>query len=121
MTELPAGRTIRLNDTEYTFSVAETALELMRGLKGVASLGSYDGMLFDFGCDFQPIMTPKGILFDLDVAFITAEGEIVEIKRLVAEQLTQASTRRDIRYALEVPVNWFEENNVNIGDYVDFS
>lgn len=118
MPELPAGKTIRIKDQDFHVSCAETALELMTGLKGVASLEPYDGMLFDFGISQETIMTPKGCLFPLEVAFISEEGNITEIKLLdPAKGFMQGSSTK-VRFALEVPVGFFEQHNIRVGDTV---
>lgn len=116
MNALPIGRNFTINDKEFCFSVATTGLELMAGLRGVTSLGEYDGMFFDFGQDFDIIMTPRGLKFAVDVAFIASDGCIKEIKRLDPDlDFTQAATDK-VRYALEVPCGFFEQNDIKIGD-----
>ncbi len=120
MTTLPAGKRYKIKDSEFHFSLAWTGVQLMAGLKGVTSLGDFDGMLFDFGCKFQPIMTPSGLQFPVDLAFILESGEIVEIKRLDPTYgVNQSVTREDIFYVLEVPVGFFEEHDVNVGDIIE--
>ena len=117
MPELPEGRTCTIKEREFTFSIATTAVDLMRGLAGATSLEDYDGMLFDFGCPFSPIMTPKGLTFPVDLAFIHVTGKIVEIHRLDPNyEFPQDTVRRDVQYALEVPVGFFEDNDIQIGD-----
>ena len=125
MPELPAGRKFSIGSLpgestkEFNFSLCTTATELMSGLSGVASLEEFDGMVFDFGCKFRPIMTPKGLLFPVDVAFVTDEGEIVEVYRLDPDYgFTQGAVRRDIQYALEVPVGFFDLHGIKIGDFL---
>ena len=119
MSELPEGRLYASQGKEFNFSLALTGTELISGLKGAVSLKPYDGMLFDFGCDFSPIMTPKGLKFPVDLAFITSQGEIVDIVRLDPELgLNQGTSRSDIRYTLEVPVGFFETYSIAVGDTV---
>jgi hypothetical protein len=121
MPELPEGSICKFGEREFHFSLAATALELMKGLRGVTSLEPYDGMLFDFGCNFSPIMTPSGLRFPIDVAFITSQGKVVEIHRLDPEDgFTRSTTRRDIQFALEVPVGFFDTNDIKIGDTLEF-
>jgi uncharacterized membrane protein (UPF0127 family) len=118
MPEIPAGKTICIKDESYEVSFAQTGMELMTGLKGLTSLEPYAGMLFDFGVNMSIVMTPKGCLMDLDVAFISNDGKILEIKRLNPDVgLTQASSTR-VRYALEVPAGFFELKGIVIGDVV---
>lgn len=119
MPELPTGKTVVIGENSFEFSVAESAMELMTGLKGVTSLEPYHGMLFDFGTTMEVIMAPKGLVFPVEVAFITGEGEVLEIKVLDPNiGFTQASTR-PVRYALEVPVGFCAENNIHIGDVIN--
>ncbi len=133
MSGLPEGRVVKFvkananNDSgqelkEYNFSQALSALELMTGLKGVTSLEPYNGMLFDFGCKFRPTMTPKGLKFPIDLAFVTDTFEIAEFCRLDPELgWVESSKRSDIRYVLEVPVGFFEENNIELNDTIVLS
>jgi len=120
MPEFPQAKVFSINGTTYIFVVADTALTLMKGLAGIDSLEPFNGMLFDFGCNFTPIMTPKGLLFPVDVAFLTSAGTIVEIHRLDPENgFTRSTARKDIQFALEVPVGFFEDNDINIGDRLE--
>jgi uncharacterized membrane protein (UPF0127 family) len=121
MRELPEGRIFSIGDKEFNFSLATTAIELTSGLAGVVDLGPFDGMLFDFGMDWSVIMTPRGLLFPVDVAFMTNDGFIAELHRLDPENgFTQSTIREDIRFVLEVPVGFFEENDIKIGDVLGF-
>jgi uncharacterized membrane protein (UPF0127 family) len=119
MPELPEGKAVTIGDNEFNFSLAETGIDLITGLKGVTSLGTYDGMLFDFGQEFYPIMTPKGLVFSIEVAFISEDGVIQEFKVLdPVNGLTQSASKR-ARYALEVPIGFFVDNNIHVGDTIN--
>ncbi len=118
MPELPEGKAVTIGEKEFNFSLAETGMELMTGLKGVTSLEPYDGMLFDFGQEFFPIMTPKGLVMPVEVAFISGDGVIQEVKTLdPVNGLFQGASKR-ARYALEVTVGFFENNNIHVGDTI---
>lgn len=115
---LPEGRHFTIKGRSFHFSVATRIMDLLRGLSGVASLGEYDGMLFDFGYENSVVMTPRGLKFPIEVAFISAEGEIKEIVVLDPRVgFTQASTD-EVRFALEVPAGFFEQNGIAVGDTV---
>ena len=119
MPELPEGKVVTIGDNEFNFSLAETGMELMTGLKGVTSLEPYDGMLFDFGQPFYANMTPKGLVIPVEVAFISEDGIIQEFNTLDPDLgLNQAASKR-VRYALEVPVGFFEANNIHVGDTIN--
>lgn len=118
MPVLPEGKIIQIKDAQLNVSCAKTGMELMTGLKGATSLEPYDGMLFDFGISMNIIMTPKGCLFPLEVAFITDDGEIKEIKLLdPGTGFTQESSSK-VRFALEVPKGFFAKNGITIGDII---
>lgn len=121
MPGLPDGKTVIINEKEFSFSVASTGLELMRGLSGVTDLTPHHGMLFDFGCDFKAIMHPRGLKLDIEVAFITSEGEIVEIGSLLQDMYPNFLLYAPVpvRYVLEVPVGFFEQNNLKVGDKIN--
>lgn len=120
MPVLPEGRVFSIGEKEFNFSLATSAIELITGLAGVTSVEPFDGMLFDFGSSYPVIMTPKGLVFPVEVAFIDAEGFIQEFKRLdPADGFTQAAAAK-VRFALEVPVGFFEENDIEIGDTLGF-
>ena len=89
-------------------------------MAGVTSLEPLDGMLFDFGSSYPVIMTPRGLLFPVEVAFISEEGVIEEIKILdPADGFTQAASNK-VRFSLEVPIGFFEENKITVGDILEF-
>ena len=118
MRELPTGNTYRIGEKEFHFSLAESILELMTGLKGVdvARLAPYDGMLFDFGTTDFMIMTPRGCVMALDLAFIDADGVIKEITTLDPTLGFNRATSGNVRYALEVPIGFFDTHNIQVGD-----
>lgn len=121
MPELPEGRTVRFGDTEFTFSVATTGVELMKGLGGVTSLDPYDGMLFDFGTNFSMHMWAKGLTFPIDVAFLDEDGTVTQFGRLDPGSELSFTLASDIpgRYALEVPVGFFETHDITVGSKFD--
>lgn len=112
---LPSGDKFTIGEKDFQFSVASTGMELITGLKGVDDLGDFDGMLFDFGTSTKAIMTPKGLRFPIDVAFIREDGTVVQIERLDPALGMLRFANEAVRYALEVPVGFFEENNVAVG------
>jgi uncharacterized membrane protein (UPF0127 family) len=114
----PEGKQFTIKDKTFHFSVASRMMDLLRGLSGVTSLGEYDGMLFDFGHETSIVMTPRGLKFPIEVAFISEDGEIKEITSLdPLIGFTQASTE-EVRFALEVPVGFFDRNGIVVGDVV---
>jgi hypothetical protein len=120
MPELPESKVFSIGEKQFSFALATTAMQLITGLAGVASLEPLDGMLFDFGMNWPVIMTPKGLVFPVEVAFIDEDGVINEIKTLdPTDGFTQAATKK-ARFALEVPVGFFEENEITVGNILEF-
>jgi uncharacterized membrane protein (UPF0127 family) len=121
MTELPEGKIVRFEEKEFNFSVADNGLSLMRGLGGVTSLEPYDGMLFDFGQDFDIHMWAKNLTFPVDVAFIDVEGVVFQFGRLSPDSEQSFTLKADVpgRYALEVSVGFFEDNGIQIGSKLE--
>lgn len=117
MTEWSSTTTVRFRDKEFRFAVSETAQELMKGLAGIESweAAGVDGMLFDFGTDFEAIMTPNGLRFPVEVAFLDFQGNVLEILTLNPAFGHNVFSSNPIRYALEVPVGFLEDNRVTVG------
>ena len=97
-------------DTEFEMSVggkpfkAEIALsdaEKAKGLMFRESLAENGGMIFVYD-------TPQ-----LDLALFTADGTLVEVKKLYPNNLDPVkSARGDILYCLEMNAGWFSKNSI---------
>jgi len=118
MNAFPEGKAYNINGQVFNFSVATRTLDLVRGLSGVASLDPYDGMLFDFGYEMSVAMTPRGLKFPVQVAFISEWGEIKQIETLDPIFGSIQQSYELVRYALEVPVGFFERNGLSVGDTI---
>lgn len=118
MNAFPEGKAYNINGQVFNFSVATRTMDLVRGLSGVASLDPYDGMLFDFGYEMSVAMTPLGLKFPVEVAFISEWGEIKQIETL--DPLFGSVKQSDdlVRYALEVPVGFFEQHGLSVGNTI---
>lgn len=121
MFEFPEGRTVRFGKKEFMFSVATTGRQLMKGLGGVDSLDPFDGMLFDFGTSFNIHMWAKGLTFPIDVAFLDQDGTVLQFGHLDPNMELSFTLISDFpgRYALEVPVGFFETHQITIGTKFD--
>ena len=109
---------IEIRENRYKVAYVSDRLEQGRGMSGLDSFDPYAGMLFDFAVLSNPTMTPRGLKIVVDLAFIKEDGTIVQLTRLdPSNGLTRASENK-VRYALEVPKGFFEENNIKVGDTV---
>ena len=76
-------------------------------------------MLFIFVVDQQGPFWMKDTLIPLSIAFIAADGRILEIQDMapMTEELHRPA--QSYRYALEVNQGFFSRNGVNPGDQVE--
>jgi hypothetical protein len=61
----------------------------------------------------------KNTLLDLDIAFVRADGVVDEIKSMYAQDKTTVNSQSSrIRYAVEMPLGWYAQKGVRIGDQI---
>ena len=104
---------------QLTVELARTPSERSRGLMFREELAEDAGMLFLFRNDTQAGFWMRNTLVSLSVAFITADGTIVDVQDM--QPLTDDLHRPDerYRYALEVNQGWFAERGFGPGDAVE--
>ena len=56
----------------------------------------------------------------LDVAFITSDGVITDIKPMQPHDLTSVGASEAVLYALEMNQGWFAKNGIKVGDKIIF-
>lgn len=88
--------------------VADEDGEREQGLRGVAALGSFDGMLFVYGSDGRREFTMAGTRLALDIGFYAVDGRPVGRERMVPCAGRDGScptygAGNPFRYALEAP------------------
>ena len=94
--------------------------DFIKGLMFRESLDIDSGMLFIFDeVDYQSFHM-RETKIPLDIAFITEDGIIESIKQLEPYDETPVASDGKILCALEVNRGWFVENNINVGDDIDF-
>jgi uncharacterized membrane protein (UPF0127 family) len=98
--------------------LARTGEEREKGLMFRKTLADGEGMLFVFDRDQVLSFWMKNTLIPLSVAYIAADGRILEIHDLRPGDLRPVRGSRSARYALEVPQGWFARTGVNPGDQV---
>lgn len=100
---------------EYADSHEERALGLMYR----RVLCEDCGMLFKFDSSRVGSIWMKNTFIPLDLAYITAEGEIVDILQLQPHDLTPVRSSMLVLYALEMNDGWFAKQDIRVGDKVD--
>ena len=119
--ENPDYKTIKCNGVTIYARVADDDTERAKGLSGVESLGPNEGMLFDFLTEQPVSFWMKNCLMDIDVAFATENKVIVDIGNMYKDLPNVLhNSPVPVRYALEVPKNFFAQNNIAVGDKLSF-
>lgn len=113
--------TVTIGEKQWAVSVATGIAELIAGLSGVAELAPNTGMLFDMGSDQSSIdVSMAGMLFPLDIAFLSVEHGVVGLVQTVQPEQTgigfSSGGVYPARYFLEV--NALEMTGVQLGDAV---
>ena len=89
-----------------------------RGLMYRKQLGHDEGMVFVFDEPAYQSMWMKNTLIPLSVAFLDADGRILNILDMQPETLDTHTSAGPARYAIETNIGWFERNKVKAGDKV---
>lgn len=76
------------------------------------------GMLFKYPKQKVASMWMKNTLIPLDVAFIKADGTIVDILAMQPQDLTSIRSSENVLYALEMNQGWFAENDIDVGQVI---
>jgi uncharacterized membrane protein (UPF0127 family) len=99
---------------EFADSPDERALGLMHR----KTLCEDCGMLFQFDSERIASIWMKNTFIPLDLAYITVDGTIVDIKQLEPHDLTSIQSSKKVLYALEMNQGWFAKNDIAEGDKI---
>jgi len=116
--KLPTVR-LRLGAHEIEAEVCRTLPEIATGLMFRKGIGADEGMLFLFAQPHQPAFYMKNVGFDIDVAYLDAEGVITEVVRLKAMDRTPVPAKADnVQFVLEVAPDFFTQRKLGPGTLV---
>jgi len=110
--------TIRVGDVPLVVEVARTQAERRKGMMFRRRLGPDEAMLFVFPRASDLAFHMRNCYVDLDLAYIAADGRIVEIARLYAHRREPVYSREPARFALETPAGWLAARGIGEGDRV---
>ena len=96
--------------------VADTFERRIRGLIFRDELPFETGMLFAFPAPTNSPFWNKDTPLDLDLALLSAEGEILEVLTLVALDPKLVTPTVEYSFAVEMPLGWFLGNSYSVGD-----
>jgi uncharacterized membrane protein (UPF0127 family) len=118
VTELP---TVQLRIKGHAVSAEVAANEQARttGLMYRFSLKPDSGMLFVFSNPQPLAFWMKNTYVPLSIAFIDAEGRIVNIEDMAPQTEATHSSHGLAMYALEMKKGWFGANEIGPGDRVE--
>lgn len=98
--------------------MAITPEEQILGLMYRDTLEGNEGMLFVFPKEQQLSFWMKDTRIPLSIAFIKADGRIMQIESMKPYSLDTHVSREKVKYALEMKDGWFKAHNIKVGDAV---
>ena len=99
--------------------VAQTDAQRQQGLMFREKMANNHGMVFVFDDTTSQCMWMKNTLLPLSVAFIDADGKIVNIEDMQPKTLDSHCSSKPVKYALEMNLGWFKQKNVKPGSTVN--
>lgn len=111
--------TLAINGHKIVAELATTPEQTTQGLMHRFSLRPDHGMLFVFDRTEIRSFWMKNTFIPLSIAFIAADGRIVNIDDMAPRDETLHWSKGPVRYALEMRKGWFAERAIGPGDRVD--
>jgi uncharacterized membrane protein (UPF0127 family) len=109
---------VRIAGHPLKVEVAASDEQRMQGLMFRKKMGANDGMLFIFDEPAYHAMWMKNTLIPLSVAFVDAQGAILNILDMEPQTLDSHMAAGPAIYAIETNKGWFAEKKVKAGDKV---
>ena len=103
----------------FSIEIADDAGERERGLMFRDDLPENHGMLFVFERPERLSFWMRNTFIPLSIAFIAADGRIVNIEDMAPQTETSHWSRGPALYALEMRRGWFAERGIRDGDAVE--
>lgn len=112
---------ISLNSGVYIIKAEVAANEAQReqGLMFREKMGQNEGMLFLFGASTSVCMWMKNTLIPLSVAFIDANGKVINIEDMEPQTTEAHCAKKPAQYALEMNRGWFKQKNIKLGSVIN--
>ena len=109
---------LTINGNKLTAEVAKTTDQQMTGLMYRFSLKADHGMVFVFDRSEQRAFWMKNTYIPLSIAFVTADGRILNIEDMAPRDETSHLSAGPAMYAIEMRKGWFAERGIKAGDRV---
>lgn len=107
-----------INAQRIKVEVARTPTARQTGLMHRRNLLARQGMLFVYPRSDTECMWMKSTLIPLSVAFIDAQGRIINIADMQPNTRDYHCSTSPAQYALEMNLGWFRKNDIKTGDKV---
>ena len=104
----------------FTVEVARTIEEQRTGLMYRRSMPEDRGMLFVYPDDRTRDFWMKNTYLPLSIAYISSDGIIEEIYDMEPLSLRTISSKRSVRFALEVNLGAFDRVGATVGSRIEF-
>ena len=121
VSNLHASKIIDIKEYLSDIEIVSKYEDRKKGLMNRSSIPNDYGMLFIWPYERKQCMWMKNTYVPLSVAYIDIRGKIIEIYDMVPLSDESVCSKKRVRYALEVNLNWFEDNNILVGDVLDIS
>jgi hypothetical protein len=106
---------IRVGPIDLTAEIANTEVAREVGMMFRPKLGPDEAMLFVYPAERELEFWMKDTLVDLDLAYIAADGRILQIAHMVSRNLEPVHSYEPAQFVLEVPSGWFARHNIAEG------
>ena len=112
--------TVSIKGTNFIIECARTNAEQQKGLMHRKKLDARKGMIFIYSEYTSGAFWMKNTYIPLSIAFLSKDGEILDIKDMKPLSRDLVNSQHPYMYALEVNQGVFTEIGAGIGDYVVF-
>lgn len=110
---------VRIKGHALRVELADTPETRRIGLMNRRQLGADSGMLFVFDAPTPQAMWMKNTLIPLSVAFVGADGRILNIEDMQPLTETAHPSAGPALYAIETNAGWFRTRGIRPGDRVE--
>ena len=112
---------IKINNLLSNIEVASNPNDRRKGLMFRKSLPEDHAMFFVWEYRKRQCMWMRNTYIPLNVAYIDTKGKILEIYEMLPLSEDSICSKKRVKYALEVNLDWFKRNNVQVGDQIDIT
>jgi uncharacterized membrane protein (UPF0127 family) len=109
---------LSINGHKITAEVARTTEQITTGLMYRFSLRPDHGMVFVFERSEPRAFWMKNTFIPLSIAFIAADGRILNIEDMAPQDETSHWSKGPAMYTIEMRKGWFAERGIRAGDRV---